>query len=106
MKNCTTSQSLGATAPEETAASHRPIDLNRRQFMRLAVLGSTALLVPCDLLESLEPATDGHSAPWRRAPSAQTAGWRAGSASRLTGSAITCPILRGPSPLLIGRGWR
>jgi hypothetical protein len=62
MKNCTTSQSLGATAPEETAASHRPIDLNRRQFMRLAVLGSTALLVPCDLLESLEPATDGHSA--------------------------------------------
>jgi hypothetical protein len=62
--------------------------LNRRHFLRLAALGSTALFVPCDLLEALEspaashpaaPALPGFAAFWPLAPGAVRADdWLAG----------------------------
>jgi hypothetical protein len=60
LKDCNMPKSLG-----ETKTPHNT-DMNRRSFLRLAVLGSTAVLVPCDLLEALDapahPAAPGRPA--------------------------------------------
>jgi hypothetical protein len=56
MKDCTTSEDKSVATLGDTVQL-RATDssgLNRRHFLRLAALGSTALLIPCDLLEALE----------------------------------------------------
>jgi len=57
MKDWTSSLDSSAAAFGETDQPDHAHSsgFNRRHFLRLAVLGSTALLVPCDLLEALEP---------------------------------------------------
>lgn len=64
MKDCTADDLTICATPIDAAFS-RPaplLDLNRRHFMRLAILGSTALLFPCGLLEALESSAAPQSA--------------------------------------------
>ena len=64
MKDGTTSQDKNDARFDDTSPSYRlhSSNLNRRHFLRLAVLGSTALLVPCELLEAFESPNASHSA--------------------------------------------
>jgi hypothetical protein len=64
MKDCTGSECLSTTPLGDAAPPQRAdsCGFNRRSFLRLAVLGSGALLVPCDLLEALEIPTASNAA--------------------------------------------
>jgi hypothetical protein len=57
MKDSMPSPNEGAAAVGESAAAQNPhsIEFNRRHFLRTTLFGASALFVPVDLLEALEP---------------------------------------------------